>query len=167
MAFYPYRFEATVALYDVGSAHYVYMVIWLPDEIAARLPLQQHPRLRISGEANEVEFKAALMPVRGRWYILFSAKSLKVMEVSVGGEVCVAFAIDDQDNVDIPDALARALANDGDLALMWARQTPGKKRGLAFRVASAKSAATCARRVEEVKDIMAGKRDQRGKRIVT
>jgi len=165
LAFYPYSFEGTVAIYDVGSDRYVYTVIWLPNDVAALLPLKQYPKLRIFGEANEIEFKAALMPVRGRRYILFSAKALKAMGVGVGDDVNVVFDIDDQDAVDMPEALSKALDADAEIAALWSQQTAGKRRGLAFRVLSAKSVDTQGKRIAEVFDILTGRRDARGKLI--
>ncbi len=165
MSFYPHQFEAPVEYYDVGSSRYLYTVVWLPDAVAAQLPLTEFPRLRITGEANEVEFDAALMPVAGRHYLLFSRAMLRTMGAAVGDHVALAFRIADQEAVDIPAALAQALAEDEELSNLWDQQTAGKKRGLAYRVASAKSPATQARRIAEIFDIMTGRRDKYGKLI--
>ncbi len=166
MSYYAHAFDAPIETYDVGSDRYLYTVVWLPDAVVADLPLKQHPKLRIVGEANEIEFKSALMPVRGRWYILFSATALKAMGVGVGDEVSVSFNIDDQDAVEVPDVLAKALRDDDALAELWGKQTPGRQRGFAYRVASAKSAATQARRIVEIGEMMRGERDKYGKRIL-
>ena len=165
--FYPHAFEAPVEIHEVGSGRYTYTVLWLPDALAQTLPLKDFPKLRIIGEANEREFAAALMPAKGRWYILFSREALRQMGVGVGDEVSVVFRIDDQDAVDIPAVLADALLVDQELARLWAAQSPGRQRGLAYRVASAKSRATQQKRIAEISEIMAGKRDQRGKVITS
>ena len=61
------------------------------------------------------------------------------------------------------DALEDAVRGDPALRALWEAQTPGKRRGLAYRVASAKTAATRAKRIAEVFEILQGKRDSRGK----
>jgi Bacteriocin-protection, YdeI or OmpD-Associated/Domain of unknown function (DUF1905) len=165
VSYYAHSFDAPIEYYDVGSDRYAYTVAWLPDDIAAQLPLAEYPKLRVTGEANDVAFSAALMPVRGRWYILFSKKALKAMDANVGDDVHIAFDIADQDAVDVPEALARAMEEDSELATLWDQQTAGKQRGLAYRVATAKSAETQAKRIAEVRDMMTGKRDARGKLV--
>jgi hypothetical protein len=165
MSFYPYSFDGEVTYYDVGSDRYAYTVVWLPADVASQLPLSTFPRLRVSGEANEVAFKASLMPVRGRWYILFSRDALRKMGAAVGEEIHVAFAITDQNAVDVPEALTQAMEDDPELAALWDAQTPGKQRGLAYRVATAKTPITQAKRIAEVRDVITGLRDARGKSI--
>jgi hypothetical protein len=147
----------------VGSDRYAYTVVWLPDEITAQLPLKEFPKLRVKGEANAVPFEAALMPVRGHWYILFSRKALRQMDAKVGDEVYVAFDIADQNAVDIPEVLARELENNKEFSAHWDQQSAGKQRGFAYRITTAKSPETQTKRISEVLDIMAGRRDVRGK----
>ncbi len=64
-AWFPHGFAGPVVRHDVGT--YRYTVVFLPPEIAARLPLAEHPRLRISGEVSDLPFSGAWQPVRGRW----------------------------------------------------------------------------------------------------
>ena len=163
MTYYPFSFDAEIVHHDVGSERYVYTVVFLPPEILAELPLKAHPRLRITGEINDHPFDAALTPVRGAWYILFSRKMLAAIGARPGDEVQIRFRIADQDAVEIPPALQAALSADRRMSALWNSQTPGKRRGLAYRVASAKTAKTQSKRVAEVFDILEGKRDLRGK----
>ncbi|MEL7302380.1 MAG: YdeI/OmpD-associated family protein [Pseudomonadota bacterium] len=165
MSYFDYSFEAPVSTHDVGSSRYLYTVVWLDPDLVKTLPLKAYPKLRIVGEINDVPFRSALTPVRGRWYILLSKTQLREMNASVGDNVDVRFSIDDQDAVDVPEALAAALKTNAPMAKLWDELTPGKQRGLAYRVASAKTEPTQKKRVEEVFDIMTGKRDQRGKLI--
>ncbi len=163
--FYEHAFEAPITRHDVGSDRYRYTVVFLPQHMIDRLPLQAHPRLRISGEVDDHPFEAALTPVRGRWYILFSKTMLRAIEARVGDEVSVRFRIADQDAVDLPPALEEAFRGDSAMRALWEGLTPGKQRGLAYRVASAKTPATRAKRVAEVFEIIEGKRDLRGKPV--
>lgn len=174
-AFYPHTFEAPIAEYDVGSKRYVYAVVWLPENMQADLPLNEYPRLRVTGEMNETEFASALMPVPGdtvpgtrgqrRWYLLLSKKQLKAMDSSLGDTIRVRFKIDDQNAVDVPVLLEAALRKNKAMQKRWDQLTPGKQRGLAYRVASAKRSETQQKRVLEVFEIMTGQRDERGKPI--
>lgn len=162
---YPFQFEGRIAYHDVGSEKYAYTVVFLPDEIAAELPLKTYPRLRVSGEIQDHPIEASLTPVRGRWYILLSKKLLRAVGASVGDEVEVRFEIGDQDAVEVPSALKDALARNRKMLALWDKQTPGKQRGLAYRVASAKTAATQEKRIVEVFGILKGELDMRGKPV--
>ncbi len=57
MGVYPHAFEARVVHHDLGT--YRDTVVFLPPEVAARLPLDAHPRLRVSGEVGDVPFSGA------------------------------------------------------------------------------------------------------------
>lgn len=165
MSFYPYAFEAPVEYHNVGSDRYAYTVIFVPDEIARDLPLKEHPRLRISGEVSDYPIEASLTPVRGRWYILLSKRILNAVDASVGDLLDVRFKVADQDAVDVPEFLSKALETNPDELALWNAATPGKKRGLAYRVASAKTDPTRQKRVDEVFGILRGELDMRGKPI--
>lgn len=163
MSFFDYVFEAAIAEHDVGSKRYMYKVVWLPDEIADQLPLDSFPRLRVTAEVGDVPLNASLTPVRGRWYILLSKKVLTQMGADVGHVVDVRFSIADQTGVDVPDLLRAALEGDARVAKLWDALSPGKKRGLAYRVSSAKTETTQRKRVAEVFEILKGVRDARGR----
>jgi uncharacterized protein YdeI (YjbR/CyaY-like superfamily) len=98
---------------------------------------------------NGVPLKGALMPTGGRWYLMLSKAVLKRARLRLGDITRVASADADQDAVDVPPPLAEALDADPDLRAAWNALTPGKRRGLAHRVASAKTAPTIAKRVAE------------------
>ncbi len=174
---YPYHFEAEISTYDVGSERYIYTVIFLPEALHDDIPLHEatRGRLRIVGEINELEFASALMPVPGdavpgsscdrRHYILLSKRQLRQLELGVDDTVLVRFGVDDQDAVEVPDVLAHALRKHARVKKRWDALTPGKQRGLAYRVSSAKRAETQSKRIKEVFEILEGKRDMRGKPI--
>ena len=163
--YYNQAFEAPIVHHDVGSSRYRYTVVFLPRDLVDRLPLKANPRLRISGEVNDHPFEAALTPVRGEWYILFSKRTLRSIDARVGDEVSVRFRVADQDEVEVPPALQEALSRNKTMRAAWDKLTAGKQRSLCYRVASAKTPATQAKRVAEVFDIIAGRRDMRGKPI--
>ncbi|MEM9184961.1 MAG: YdeI/OmpD-associated family protein [Planctomycetota bacterium] len=149
MVRYPFEFEATIELHDFGRM--AYSVVYVPPAIAERLPIAEHPRLRVTGEVNGKRFDGALNPAgKGRHYLILSKRFLKPCRAEVGDKVWVQFDIADQDAVDTPEELLRALEANAAAAKAWQSLTPGKQRGLVYRVSSAKRAETRERRVEEV-----------------
>lgn len=149
----------------MGSTRYRYTVVFVPQDILEQLPLKEHPRLRISGEINDHPVEAALNPTSGQWYILLSGKLRKKLDIYLGDRVTVRFNIADQDFVDMPELLQIALSRSKPMKKLWDSQTPGKQRGLAYRVLSAKTEATQKKRIVEVFEMLRGERDARGKPI--
>ncbi|MEL7460411.1 MAG: YdeI/OmpD-associated family protein [Pseudomonadota bacterium] len=146
--FTPYELTAKTEALDFGT--FFYKVVWLTPDLAAALPLEEHPRLRVAGEIAGMDFSGACMPSGGRHYLMVP-KAIRVKQgLGLGDVITLRFGVDDQDRVDVPPELAEALADDADIAETWAALTPGKQRGFAYRVASAKTVPTRVRRVEEV-----------------
>ncbi|MEO1573702.1 MAG: DUF1905 domain-containing protein, partial [Pseudomonadota bacterium] len=110
--FFDREFEAVIEHHDVGSARYLYTVVFVPADEIATLPLGQYPRLRINAEISDYPIDASLTPVKGRWYVLLSKKVLGAIGAGVGDRVSVRYRIADQDEVDVPPALAEALKHD-------------------------------------------------------
>lgn len=153
MSFFPYSFETVITKLAIGNGArtVTYTVVLLPDEIRSDLPLQSHPRLRVDGEIANHPFNGAWQPAGGGAYYLMVPKDiLREASLTIGSPVDVRFKIADQSHVDLPDALAGALEADPQLMRLWAALTPGKQRGFAYRVASAKTDATIHKRVDEV-----------------
>jgi hypothetical protein len=148
MSEFPYAFDGRVSLLDFGR--FSYSVIFLPDDVAEVLPLKENPRLRVRGEVDDYSFHGAWMPSRGGWYLKLSQELLKKGSYAEGSWVYVRFRITGQDEVDVPEALEAALQGNSRALRVWEKQSPGKQRGLAYRVASAKTAATAAKRAGEV-----------------
>ncbi len=144
-----HRFSAPIEEHDIGCA-YNYTVVYMPADLKEKLPLKKYPRLRVQGRIEGVAFEAAWEPVHGEWYLMVPKRMMKKTDVVVGSKVQVEFRISDQDHVDIPGALLEALARNQEAGEIWKTMTPGKQRGLAHRVASAKTATTRRRGVLEV-----------------
>ena len=149
---FPFAFQARIQHHDLGT--YRYTVVFLDKEAHALLPLDKHPRLRFSGELEDVPFEAAWQPSRGRWYAMLSKRLLKQAGLSVGDTATVRFQVVDQDAVTLPPELERALERNADLRSRWASLSAGKRRGFAHRIASAKREETRVRRLEEVVDAL-------------
>lgn len=152
MNVYPYQFEAKIMRRVMGNM--VFHVVYLPASLRKelRVPLKENPRLRVEGELNGRRFNLALQPSGGRWYLLLANKFLRTCKLKLGERVLVQFEIADQEAVDVPKELDFALRASEMAASRWAQLSAGKKRGLAYRVSSAKRIDTRERRVEEVID---------------
>lgn len=148
MSDFPYLFDSPIVPHDVGS--YAYSVVFLPEEMNEDLPFDQHPRLRIEAEVGSTPFAGAWQPTKGRWYLLLSKRFLKSAGLELGDWVTVRFRIADQNAVDMPESLRKALDEDDHANATWKKLSPGKRRSYAYRVSSAKTAATQTRRVAEV-----------------
>lgn len=125
-------------------------MVWLTPDLAGVLPLGTHPRLRIAGEIGGRGFSGALMPSGGRHYLMVPKDIRTRQGLGLGDVITVRFAVDDQDRVEVPQELADMLEEHEELAELWSALTPGRQRGFAYRVSSAKTPETRARRVEEV-----------------
>lgn len=154
MSFYPHHFEAEIVHHYVGT--YRYTAVFLAADLIGALPLDRHPRLRVSGEIGDIPFSGAWQPVRGRWYLMLSKPLLKDGGFTVGDWVEVRFRVVDQEAVDMPDILERALNANADAMAAWQSASAGKRRGWAHRIANAKASATRQRRLDEVLKALVG-----------
>lgn len=146
---YPYQFETKVELLNFGRM--AYSVVYLPKKTTQQLKLEKTPRLRVEGLINGTAYNGACTPTSdGPWYLLLSKRYLKQCRSAVGERVYVELQIADQDAVDVPEELRFALEANTKANDLWNSLTPGKQRGLAYRVSSAKRTETRERRVEEV-----------------
>ncbi len=148
MDIYSYEFTTKLKGHQFGRANYV--VAFLPQKLIRELPLDKHPRLRIDGEINGFRFNNALHPSNGKWYVLVPKKTRTQCRIKLGSTVLVQFNIGDQNAVDVPQELNQALNVNDTANSVWNELTPGKRRGFAYRVNSAKRRETRENRVEEV-----------------
>jgi hypothetical protein len=161
---FTHQFTTPVDMYDFGK--YFYTVVYLPQDIADTLPLQQYPRLRVDAEIDGHPVQGALIPDtlgspqtkhllarpsaerRRIWYLMVSKKILTRVAKSLGDEVHVQFSIADQNSVEVPGALQDMLEENPRLQEIWQKLTPGKQRGFAHTVRSAKTEKTRLKRLE-------------------
>ena len=156
MSLFTHEFEGPLSTHGVGKSCVIwYHVLFMPAHLAKSLPLDVYPRLRITGEIVDIPVAGAWMPTGdGGHYFIVSPAVRKGTGARLGDMLHMRFGIDDQDRVDVPAALDDALKARPDMRAVWERITPGKRRGLAHRVAQAKSSATIQRRIEEVMDTL-------------
>jgi hypothetical protein len=141
-----FKFRASIEAPQKGYS----AVVHLPDALGKKLPLKEHPRLRIKGKLGKADFSGAWQPQRGRWFLMVSKNLMQRAAVQIGDMVQVHFVIDDQDAVVVPTALQELLAVDPTVADLWEKLSAGKKRGWAFRIQSAKGEATIDKRLVEL-----------------
>ena len=145
-----YPFEIFTKIKKHASGRINYTVAYVPKELQQKLPLKEYPRLRIDGEVCGIRFNGALHPSKGKWYVLLPKRMLKKCGMKLGDDVLVMFRIADQDAVDMPCELERALAANKWAEENWEKLTTGRRRGYAYRVASAKRLETRETRTAEV-----------------
>lgn len=151
---FPFAFEARVEAHDFGR--FAYTVVYLPEAMRAALPFDRHPRLRVEGEIADHPFEGAWQPGQGRMFLMVPKAIQQEAGIGLGDEVEVRFRVADQDAVDVPVELRLGLAEDDAAEAAWRASTAGKRRGMAYHVASAKRATTRARRVAEVLEALRG-----------
>lgn len=147
MPFFPHAFTGLVEAHDLGR--YRYTVVWLPEALAEQLPLQRHPRLRISGEINEHPLSGAWQPSRGRWYLMLGKPLLRTTGLSLDCLAEVRFRVEPQDEVEVPSGLDEAIARDECASARWQELSAGKQRALCHFVGAARSTTTQAKRIDQ------------------
>ncbi|MFN3192149.1 MAG: YdeI/OmpD-associated family protein [Aureliella sp.] len=149
MGGYGYEFPASVELLDFGSM--AYSVVYAPNDIVQKLKLEESPRLRVCGDIGGKEFAGASQPAgAGQYYLILSKKFCRDAQLSVGDRTSIRIDVADQNAVDVPRELQFALNAREEAHRVWQSLTPGRRRGFAHRVGSAKRASTIENRVEEV-----------------
>lgn len=158
MAYFPHEFTAPLQAHGFGKSSLT--VVYLPDDLHEQLPLGERPRLRVEAEIapadaaeaveNRTEHCGAFQPSKHGYYLMLGKKTQRAAGVQRGDLVRVRFRVADPDSVDVPEELQTALDGDDDARAVWVDSTAGRKRGLAYRVSSAKRPETRAKRVAEV-----------------
>lgn len=152
MSDYPYNFDGKIVKYGFGKVQF--SVVYVPKAILSQLDFAKSKRLRVDGEIEGIRIEAALMPTKGKWYLMVSKKLQKLCGVSLGDRVSVSFDIAVQDAITVPVELQYALEANDAAREVWDSWTAGKRRGFCYRVDSAKMVETRERRVEEVIDTL-------------
>jgi hypothetical protein len=157
MSFYEHVFEGRLEQL-VFPGKYRYFIVRLPPEVAARLPFDAETRVRASGEINDHPFHGAWVPGGDRPpYLHLSADFVRRLEAAVGDPLEVRFKVEPSDMVEVPAELAEALSADPRAEAVWQGLTPGRRRGLAHMVGSARREETRRKRAATLlADLLAG-----------
>lgn len=153
MSYYDYAFEAQIEKLPIGNGPKIlwYNVVILPSELVCILPFDTFPKLRVIGEIGDHPIRGAWNPVAdGRKYFILSQKFLDSAGLAIGDIADIRFNIDDQDFVEIPPELEKALVINSALQQKWDLLTSGKKRFYCHQISSAKQQNTRDRRLQDV-----------------
>jgi hypothetical protein len=147
MGFFRYSMTGPLELLVFGSKstprELTYKVLFASPELERELPFDGSPRLRIDGEIEDLPVKLAWQPSGSRGhYVMVSPAIIKALRLKPGDEITLRFNLAPQDAVDVPEELAVAIAKNAKRRKLWAALTPGRQRGLAYLVSSAKTAPT-------------------------
>lgn len=158
---YAFDFEGRIEWYTVGKAkRLLYRVVFLPEDLAARLLSGRRGAVRVAGEFGEHPFEGAWQSAgNGAHFMMVGPALLREARLGVGDEVRVRFDPVPMDRVTVPSELEGVLAIDAKTAEAWAALTPGKRRAWAHFVGSAKTEGTRNRRAQEVKRALHEGRD--------
>ncbi|MGF1451826.1 MAG: YdeI/OmpD-associated family protein [Opitutales bacterium] len=146
--YFTHRFNGRIARHDFGR--FAYTVMYLPAEMEPELPFARFPRLRVDAMIDGIPFHDAWQPYSGRRFLILSKAVLRRGRWEFGDPVTVRFCVVDQNAVEVPVELQLALDRSEGARRFREALTPGKRRGLAHRVSSAKTEATRLKRVAEV-----------------
>jgi uncharacterized Ntn-hydrolase superfamily protein len=147
---YRYQFKATVEWLDVVRMQYC--GVFLPEALLEKLPQARRVGLRLDAEIAGCLVSCGVLSAQGRRYLFTSKAFMKQAGVKQGDTVTVRFNLADANHVELPVELEDALKADRLAARVWEKLTPGKKRGLVYRISSAAMEATRVKRVELILD---------------
>jgi hypothetical protein len=151
--FYPHELRLQVVEHFIGALRY--RAIFLPDDLAAR-PDFSPARLRFEGELNDHPVSLAWQPAKGgRKYAMLSPALLSEVGAGVGDRVSLRFRLVPDSVVEAPAELLEAIAGTANARARWDNLTPGRQRGLAAMVNTARRPETRQRRSIELAGLLA------------
>lgn len=123
-----------------------YTILPLPPRVAAEL--QSRGAKRVEGEINDhpVNLGLSRAPVVDGPFLWAGQSLLDRLGVEPGEVLEVRLRPAPDDRVDTPDDVAAALRA-ADMTATWEALTPGKRRGLLYQIATAKTAPTRLKRI--------------------
>lgn len=157
MSYWQHHFTAHVAVHRIGRLRY--RALFAPPALLTALPFDAQPRLRIVGEIADHPFEGAWQSAgegaSGGRYLLLSAAFCRAAGLAIGDAAEVRFNVAASDTVPVPEELQQALAANRRAQAAWEALTPGRRRGLAHTVASARTEPTRRRRAEALAEALA------------
>jgi hypothetical protein len=143
------RFQAVIEPMPWGRA--TYTVIRIPAALAEEWSAAGVSRLCGTIDGVEVDLAITRAPVIDDAFLWAGKSLLRKVGATAGDVVDIELAPADPDEVTVPDDVAEALRDAG-VEAAFAALTPGKRRGLLYRVDSAATAATRAKRIAALID---------------
>lgn len=130
-----HAFHATLQAEDIGEV--VVHVVFVPPPVVQALGGQ--PNQRVLATINGQQLRRGLLPrADGSRHLLLGKLVCRQLGLQAGSALHVRLAPDpNPDQVDLPEELEEGFAAWPEAAAAFARLTPGRQRGVAYRVASA------------------------------
>jgi hypothetical protein len=140
-------FEGRIEPLVWGKA--TYTIIRLPTDVLAALG----PTRRVEGEIAEhpVNLAPTRAPVIDGAFLWAGQSLLERLGIAPGDCVEVRLRPAPDDRVDLPDDVAASLRASGRIAV-WDALSPGKRRGLLYKIDTAKTDATRQKRIKALLD---------------
>lgn len=148
-----FAYTVTAPLETRGAAGF--LTVWLPAALQREAPFARGEKLRIRGTLNGAPVARAWQVAGGRHFLHVGTDLADAVGITPGAEVTLRFSIVDEDDVALPAELREALRQEPSWRAPWRALTPGQRRGLAYRVDSARGPETRARRAVEVLEAVA------------
>lgn len=144
-------FDAAVEPLQWGRAEYT--ILRLPPDVAAALAGAR----RVEGEIADhpVNLAISRVPVVDGVFLWAGQSLLDRVGIRPGEVVEVRLRPAPDDRVDVPDDVAAGLRAGG-VTEAWAALTPGRRRGLLYKIDTAKTAPTRAKRIAALVAELAG-----------
>lgn len=130
--------------------------IVVPDDVLAALEAGKRVPVVVTIDGTYT-YRSTTAVMGGRTLISFNAETRKATGKGIGDEIEVELTRDDAPRtVEIPEALAAALAADPAAAAAWERLAPSHRKEHARAIAEAKAEETRTRRVEKTLAVLRG-----------
>jgi hypothetical protein len=141
------EFTARIETLEWGKS--TYTILRLPVHVAARFAAEGAGR--VEGEINEfpVNLAPTRAPVLAETFLWTGKSLLDRIGIGPGDDVEVRLRKAPDDEVETPDDIAAALRAAG-ASHMWDALTPGKRRGLLYKIGTAKTQATRDKRIAKL-----------------
>jgi predicted DNA-binding antitoxin AbrB/MazE fold protein len=111
----------------------------VPEAVSESLLLSGHRRV-ICTLNESLRISCALMPDKGRYFILINQSNLRKLRLKEGDKVAVVLESDNSPyGMEMPEELETMLSQDEEFARMFHRLTPGKQRNLIHIVGKVKN----------------------------
>jgi hypothetical protein len=157
MSYYAHHFSAPLEIHRVGR--YRYRVVYLPPALATALPFDRQPRVRFDGEIADVPVQGAWQSAgaAGRWYAMVSPAVCRAAGSRSARSWRSASTWRTRTPCRCPRSSPPRSTRTRSRARRGTRSPPGRRRGLAYRVAAARKEATRhARAAELIAGLRAG-----------
>lgn len=151
--FYPFVFETTIRQ-DLNGKRLMSPAIVLDPELAAELPFDTYPKLRVDAEINGFAHEGAFVPIHGGHYMMVSKRLRQAIGRDLGDPVTVRFKVADQDALNMPQILIDAFEDAPDARELWDAMPLGKRRSWCNQIDKAKAPETKQNRIGKLLDLL-------------